>query len=313
MSFKVLERFLGRTTLPELEVRLNTILPQQYQDCFEEVEPVSMGSAALKYDEAGKVAWDQIWGNFCNLAMAGGPPHKGALLEPGPAEDIALHPGPYREVTEEACRGLRMVTNLAVDITDLPGWIQLFCTTDAMAGWMLRAIAVENVSVRLDGKSLLLPVGPHYRLAKEIKNIVTVVAKTSHYWLNHMSRQQHIAIGSLFDQMNAAWPLLTPAFPTRERDNELAHQLARKMGMAVGESTGLVTTNHNYVGWLGVQCGSVKAAVWIMRALVGTNVLSRREETAVFLPVNAARDADGIETAARLLEVHRLALSRGVV
>ena len=34
--------------LEALEFRLRTILPEQYQDCYEEVLPVSMGSAGLK-------------------------------------------------------------------------------------------------------------------------------------------------------------------------------------------------------------------------------------------------------------------------
>jgi sirohydrochlorin cobaltochelatase len=62
-----------------LELRLKTILPEEYQDTYEELEPVSMGSAGLKYGRDGKVAWNDIWATFCDLAMAGGPPHKGAL------------------------------------------------------------------------------------------------------------------------------------------------------------------------------------------------------------------------------------------
>ena len=57
-----------------LEARIKTILPPQYQDCYEDVQPVSMGSAGLKYGPDGKVAWNEIWGSFCDLAMAGGPP-----------------------------------------------------------------------------------------------------------------------------------------------------------------------------------------------------------------------------------------------
>ena len=85
-------------TIEELEVRLKTILPEQYQDCYEDVQPVSMGSATLKYGSDGKVAWDDIWETFCDLAMAGGPPHKGALLEPGSQAAIDAQPDGYREV-----------------------------------------------------------------------------------------------------------------------------------------------------------------------------------------------------------------------
>ena len=69
-----------RRAFEALELRIRTILPEEYQDTYEDVEPVSMGSAALKYGRDGKVAWHDTWGSFCDLAMAGGPPHKGKLL-----------------------------------------------------------------------------------------------------------------------------------------------------------------------------------------------------------------------------------------
>jgi hypothetical protein len=59
--------------LEELDQRLRVLLPETYQDSDEQLEPVAMRSAGLKYGADGKVAWDQIWGSFCDLAMAGGP------------------------------------------------------------------------------------------------------------------------------------------------------------------------------------------------------------------------------------------------
>jgi sirohydrochlorin cobaltochelatase len=55
-----------------------------------------------------------------------------------------------------------------------------------MARWLLRAIAEENVSIRREGTVLFLPAGPTFRLDKEIKNVVTVIAKTHHYWREHL-------------------------------------------------------------------------------------------------------------------------------
>jgi len=55
-----------------------------------------------------------------------------------------------------------------------------------MAAWLVRAIVVENVAVRSEGSALDLPAGPDFRLEKEIKNAVAVIAKTCHYWLEHM-------------------------------------------------------------------------------------------------------------------------------
>src|SRR5215831_10911228 len=87
--------------LEALEARLRAILPAQYRDTYEDVVPVSMGSAGLKYDPDGRVAWDQIWGSFCDLAMAGGPPHRGTLLLPATAEAISENPEAHVRVLEE--------------------------------------------------------------------------------------------------------------------------------------------------------------------------------------------------------------------
>jgi sirohydrochlorin cobaltochelatase len=39
------------------------------------------------------------------------------------------------------------------------------------------------------GNPLLLPAGPDFRLKYEIKNVITAVAKTHHYWTEHMTEQ----------------------------------------------------------------------------------------------------------------------------
>jgi sirohydrochlorin cobaltochelatase len=54
-----------------------------------------------------------------------------------------------------------------------------------MAAWLCAAIILENVDARMDEDRLLLPAGPAYRLRDEVKSIVTVVAKTHHYWEAH--------------------------------------------------------------------------------------------------------------------------------
>jgi sirohydrochlorin cobaltochelatase len=59
-----------------------------------------------------------------------------------------------------------------------------------MALWLLRAIIVENISVRREDKVLYFPAGANFELAKEIKNIIMVVAKTNHYWQDHTKANQ---------------------------------------------------------------------------------------------------------------------------
>ena len=48
----------------------------------------------------------------------------------------------------------------------------------------------------------------------------------------------------------------------------------------------------------------------MMRALVASNILSRREETTLFVPVNPATDATGDVVARAVSRIHRLALNR---
>jgi sirohydrochlorin cobaltochelatase len=59
-----------------------------------------------------------------------------------------------------------------------------------MAIWLVRAIIVENVMVRREEDVLYLPAGPHFTLKNEIKSIVTVVAKTCHYWTEHIGSKK---------------------------------------------------------------------------------------------------------------------------
>lgn len=293
-----------------LDERLRTMLPAEYQDSYEEMQPVSMGTAGLKYGSDGKVAWDEIWGSFCDLAMAGGPPHKGKLLEPAPLAEIDAHSSEYAEVAEEICRGITMASDLDARPSSSPGWIRVACYSEEMAGWLLRAIAMENVAVRGDRLTLELPAGPHYRLHKEIKNVVTVIAKTCHYWMGHMPREQKRAIADLFAKIATESALIVPAQSNDRIVSNDAQELHDRMAAAIEQETGLRRSDHRYSGWLGLQCSSVRAALWMMRALVASNVLSRREENVLFVPVNPAADPQGETVQAMVKHVHRLAVAR---
>ena len=293
-----------------LDGRLKTLLPTEYQETYEQMEPKPMRSAGLKYDADGQVAWDQIWGSFCDLAMAGGPPHKGRLLEPGTRDDIDAAFDRYDEVADEICRGIRMVTGLRAYVAPDPGWICVTCHGDAMAGWLVRAIAMENVAVRRRGAILELPVAPHFSLEKEIKNVITVIAKTCHYWLGHIPQDQQRAIGDLFTAMAAESPLIDPDLSSADsaRSSDLASRLAEQIHRA----TGLQPSPQRYSGWLGVECPSVRFAVWMMRALVASNVLARREDTVLFVPVNPSTDPRGTFVADAVVRTHRCASARGI-
>lgn len=160
------------------------ILPPRYQNGVE-VSATPMGAADLKYKADGKVAWDEMWEGFCDLALAGGPPHRGTLLEPVMPDFVATNPDGYETVLQELERGIQMVTGLPTQKSTVPGWIGMVCANEEMALWLLRAIIVENVSVRREGNVLFFPASPEFRLGEEIKNVITVIAKTNHYWQEH--------------------------------------------------------------------------------------------------------------------------------
>ena len=295
------------------ESRIDAILPETYQECYEDVQPTPMGSAELRFDRDGRVAWNEMWANFCDLAMAGGPPHKGTLLEPGVPTQIDAQPEKHREVVNEICRGVQMVTGLDVHASPVSGWVRVTCLTRGMAGWLLRAITMENVAVRAEALAVDVPAAPHFRLDKEIKNVVTVVAKTTHYWLKHTSRTHQEAIARLFVAWSTESALVVPATLTDRVGPDQHRFAAASAAEAIRDATGLFASSDRYIGWLGVECPTSRAAIWMMRAVVASNVLSRREGTLLFVAINALQDPRGQRVSTATIGAFRLARARGVL
>jgi len=160
------------------------LLPPRYRN-GQLVSAAPMGTAPMRYNDEGQIAWNEMWTTYCDLALAGGPAHRDTLLEPVPPEEVRAALEEYERVVAEIERGMRLVTGLPTVRSEKPGWVGLQCTDEEMALWMLRAIVVENVCVRREGSVLYLPAGPAFQMEKEIKNVVTVVAKTHHYWTEH--------------------------------------------------------------------------------------------------------------------------------
>jgi hypothetical protein len=166
-----------RDTLPDF-------LPPRYRN-GKVVSAAPMGAASVRYSDDGQIAWNEIWTDFCDLALAGGPPHRDTLLEPVPPDEVKDSQEAYERVVAEIERGFQMVTGLPTVHSKKLGWVGLQCDDEEMALWLLRAIVVENVCVRREGNILYLPAGPGFSIEKEIKNVITVVAKTHHYWTEH--------------------------------------------------------------------------------------------------------------------------------
>ena len=176
--------------LKSLHNQLREQLPSEYSERLDRVSPKSMGSAKISADDSGKVPWDKIWTSFCDLAMAGGPPHRGRLLEPVGLDTIEKSPEPYRSVVDELRRGITLASGLATCDSPYLGWVCVECDSQQMAAWLMRAILVENIAVRREEDKLYLPAGPEFRIDKEIKNVITAVAKTNHYWRAHLRSRQ---------------------------------------------------------------------------------------------------------------------------
>jgi urease accessory protein UreG len=161
---------------------------------IERKKPLSsapMSSAPFCYREEGQVAWDQMWGDFCDLAVIGGPPHRGTLLEPVSPAEASSNTAAYEQVVSEIERGIQLVTDLPTACSPIPGWVGVECEDETMAIWLQQAILAENVSVRRDGNRLYLPAGPDFQLKEEIKNVITAIAKTYHYWQEHLRKQRN--------------------------------------------------------------------------------------------------------------------------
>lgn len=297
-----------RDWLEVIDERLRTMLPLEYQDTYETMKPLSMGSAGLKFGSDGRVAWDDMWASFCDLAMAGGPPHKGALLGPGSATEIEAAPERYAEVVAEIRRGIGLVTALPTELSPYPGWLRLTCHSDVMADWLTRAIVMENVAAFRIGVWLHLPLSPGFRLEKEIKNVITVIGKTFHYWTEHLPAVQQQRIAMQFEVMADESALIAPPLPDATlslADQELARA---EMSAALQATTGLRMSSHRYADWFGVECEDIDPALWMMRALAAVNVLARREGTTLFVPLRRIDElgGDGGAIISRLALVHRL-------
>jgi sirohydrochlorin cobaltochelatase len=142
-----------------------------------------MAAAPIKYQPDGSVDWGGMWDSFCVLARDGGPPHRGVMLQAQESADTAS--ASYRFAVEEICRGIGAVSGLFARPAG-PGWIAVECRSAGMARWLSDSIQAENVVARAEQAQLLLPAGDHFTLKGEIKNVITAVAKTTHYWGEHV-------------------------------------------------------------------------------------------------------------------------------
>lgn len=155
-------------------------------------ENSEMTSAPMKYLPTGEVDWGTMWNTFCKLASEdGGRPHRGEMMRVAPITTEASEA--YEAVVAELVRGIKAVSNLPA-LPAEPGWVAVVCESSGMARWLSEAILQENVPARHTGHLLLVPAAANFTLKNEIKSVITVVAKTTHYWANHLPAEAKTAL-----------------------------------------------------------------------------------------------------------------------
>jgi sirohydrochlorin cobaltochelatase len=143
-----------------------------------------MAAAPFVWRADGRPDWGAMWSSFCELALFGGPPHRGP--------DSALAAGASRpagadtDAVAEIRRGIWETTGLYSEPAGA-GWLAVTCESPKMAAWLCATIILENVAARCDEERLLVPADPGFALMDEVKSVITVVAKTHHYWTAHVA------------------------------------------------------------------------------------------------------------------------------
>jgi hypothetical protein len=146
-------------------------------------DPAPMSSAPFVRRRDGRPDWGAMWTTFCELALFGGPPQRGPAQALRGPERAGAAPSP--EILAELERGIRETTGLDVAPAEA-GWIAIRCESPRMAAWLCATIILENVAARVDGARLLLPAGPSFTIEDQVQSVITVVAKTHHYWREHL-------------------------------------------------------------------------------------------------------------------------------
>jgi len=154
-----------------------------------------MSSADFIWKEDGRPDWSAMWTSFCDLALYGGPPHRGE----GSSLHAPANPPPVDAadpVIAEMRRGIWETTGLFAEPAEEPGWIAVTCHSRKMAAWLAACTILENVDARFDDERLLLPASPDFTLKDEVKSVITVLAKTNHYWEAHIAAASQDAVAA---------------------------------------------------------------------------------------------------------------------
>lgn len=153
------------------------------------VSAAPMSSAPFVMKDDGRPDWGAMWESFCDLALYGGPPHRGEgdmLKASSPVTVEAADPNGWDAIAEIR-RGIWETTKLFAEPAGEPGWIAVTCHSKKMAAWLCACIILENVEARCEEERLFLPASPDFEMKDQVKSVITVLAKTNHYWQAHIA------------------------------------------------------------------------------------------------------------------------------
>jgi sirohydrochlorin cobaltochelatase len=157
------------------------------------VSNAPMSAAPFVYRDDGRPDWATMWQGFCDLALYGGPPHRGPD-NPVQAEDSESDAVVVNDAIVEIRRGIYETTGLFAEPAP-PNWMAVTCHDRRMAAWMCAAIILENVDARCEEEVLYVPASPDFELTNQVKSVITVVAKVNHYWQAHVAEQEALSAG----------------------------------------------------------------------------------------------------------------------
>lgn len=155
--------------------------------------PPVMSAAPVAFAPDGRPDWSAMWTGFCDLALHGGPPHRGpdnpvrgwlAVDSVQTGQDAG--PGAPVYPVAEIQAGILATTGMSAERA-AGGWLSLTCDSPRMAAWMCAAIVLENVDARSTAEQLFVPAQPGFVLEDQVKSVITVVAKVHHYWQAHVA------------------------------------------------------------------------------------------------------------------------------
>src|SRR6202521_5214597 len=105
-----------------------------------------MAAAPFVWREDGRPDWRSMWTSFCELALFGGPPQRGAEQALRSCEAAGAEAASDPEMMAEIHRGIQETTGLDSE-TVAPGWSMITCESRAMAELLGAPHPPQNIYV----------------------------------------------------------------------------------------------------------------------------------------------------------------------